>query len=315
MAAIRAEGLVKHFGDTRAVNGVELEVPAGSVLGLLGPNGAGKTTTVRMLATLLRPDAGRAWVAGHEIGRRPDLVRESIGLTGQYTSVDAGISGRENLYLFARLLNLSRRGALSRVDELLDLLDLTKVADRLVSTYSGGTRRRLDLAASLIGHPKVLYLDEPTTGLDPHSRNGLWDIVRDLVGQGTTVLLTTQYMTEAEELADEVAVMDGGRVIASGTSMELRARVGGKVLRVRPGPQVSSSAVVSVFVAAGLGPAGVEEKDGVVSLLITSDDQLTRAIAVLGAVSLPLASIETHIPGLDEVFLALTGAAPRGGSR
>jgi len=308
MAPIHAEGLVKRFGDTRAVDGVDLEVPAGTVLGLLGPNGAGKTTTVRMLATLLRPDAGRAWVAGHEVSRRPDLVRESIGLTGQYAALDANISGRENLYLIGRLLDLSRRRAWARADELLDRFGLSQVANRLVRTYSGGTRRRVDLAASLVGNPVVLYLDEPTAGLDPRSRNTLWDTVRELVRQGTTVLLTTQYMEEAEALADAVVVMDSGRIIASGTSVELRAKVGGKALRVRPGLGTPVSAVAMALTNAGLGPVATD--DEVVSLPLTDDEQLSRAVRALGDRGLSIAGIETHMPGLDEVFLALTGAAP-----
>lgn len=307
-AAIRAEGLMKRFAGTCAVDGVDLEVPAGSVLALLGPNGAGKTTTVRMLATLLRPDAGHAWVAGHEVRQRPDLVREAIGLTGQYAALDANISGRENLYLIGRLLDFSRRRARERADELLDKFGLTGVADRLVRTYSGGTRRRVDLAASLVGHPAVLYLDEPTAGLDPRSRNSLWDTVLELVKQGTTVMLTTQYMEEAEELADTVVVMDSGKVIASGTSVELRAQVGGKALRVRPGWGTQAQEVAAALVSAGLGPVATDED--VVSLAITDDEQLALAVRALGACGLAIAGIDTYMPGLDEVFLALTGVTP-----
>jgi oleandomycin transport system ATP-binding protein len=313
-AAILAEGLVKHFDGVHAVDGVDLEVPSGSVLSLLGPNGAGKTTMVRMLATLLRPDAGRAWVAGHDIGARPDLVRESIGLTGQYTSVDTRISGRENLYLFARLLNYSRRRAWSRVEELLDQLGLTEAAGRLVSTYSGGMRRRLDLAASLIGAPRVLYLDEPTTGLDPRSRAGVWDTVRDLVAAGTTVLLTTQYMAEAEELADTVVVMAGGRVVASGSSMELRARIGGMVLRVSLGHGTAPEAAAAALRRAGLRPTNVDHESGVVSVSIARDGELNTAVRVIGMADLPIEGIETRVPSLDEVFLALTGSVPERGA-
>src|SRR3954471_13410353 len=231
---IRVEGLVKRFGDTRAVNGVHFVVPAGQVVGLLGPNGAGKTTTVRMLATLVQPDEGRAFVCGYDVVRQPQEVRRLIGVTGQYATVDEGISGWENLYLIARLLDLPRKRARVRADELLERFGLAGRGRRLVGTYSGGMRRRLDLAASLIGDPRVLYLDEPTTGLDPNSRNGLWDEVRTLVAGGATVLLTTQYMEEAEALSDSVVVIDGGRVIASGATNQVRAWVGGHVLHVRP---------------------------------------------------------------------------------
>ncbi|HWG98567.1 MAG TPA: ATP-binding cassette domain-containing protein [Pilimelia sp.] len=312
-APILVSGLVKEFAGTRAVAGVDLEVPAGTVLGLLGPNGAGKTTTVRILATLLRPDAGRAWVNGHEVTERPDLVREAIGLTGQYAALDANISGRENLYLIGRLLDLPRRRARERAAELLERFGLTGAADRLVRTYSGGMRRRVDLAASLVGDPAVLFLDEPTTGLDPRSRNGLWDAVRDLVRQGTTVLLTTQYMEEAEALADAVVVMDGGRIVASGTSVELRSRVGGKALRVRPGPPTPPAAVVAALTAAGLGPAAVE--DDVVVLPVADDAQLSAALRALGEHGVSVAEIGSHMPSLDEVFLALTGATPGGAAR
>jgi oleandomycin transport system ATP-binding protein len=303
IAAIQGEGLVKSFGAVRAVDGVDLAVPPGNVLGLLGPNGAGKTTVVRMLATLVRPDAGRATVAGHDVVSQPHLVRESIGLTGQYACVDGEISGWENLYLFARLLNFSRRKAKARVDEMLARLDLTAAASRLVSTYSGGMRRRLDLAASLMASPRVLFLDEPTTGLDPHSRNGLWQLVRDLVAEGTTVLLTTQYMAEADELADNIAVMDRGKVIAFGPSIELRAKVGGKVLRIRPGDGVSVRSIADVLAGA------VPEQDAVV-LPITDEEQITRTIRTLADCGLAIAGIDTYIPGLDEVFLALTGKEP-----
>jgi oleandomycin transport system ATP-binding protein len=223
--AIEAEGLVKRFGETTALDGVGLTVPTGRILGVLGPNGAGKTTAVRILATLLRPDAGMARVGGFDVLKQPVAVRQLIGLTGQYASVDEDLSGRENLVLIGRLLEMAKTDARTRARELLDRFELSDAADRAVKTYSGGMRRRLDLAASLVGHPQVLYLDEPTTGLDPHSRNEVWDIVRRLAEDGVTVLLTTQYLEEADQLADEIAILHGGRIVASGTPDELKALV------------------------------------------------------------------------------------------
>jgi ABC-2 type transport system ATP-binding protein len=224
-AAIRAEGLRKRFGAVQALAGVDLEVPAGTVLGVLGRNGAGKSTTVRVLTTLLRPDSGRALVAGIDVVREPARARAQIGLAGQYSSVDARLSGRENLVMVGRLYHLSRAEARRRCDELLERFDLSAAAHRLVGTYSGGMRRRLDLAASIMNHSPVLFLDEPTTGLDPGSRLELWALVRDLLAEGTTVLLTTQYLEEADRLADRIAVVDAGRVVAEGTADELRGRV------------------------------------------------------------------------------------------
>jgi oleandomycin transport system ATP-binding protein len=311
-AAIQVEGLVKRFGDTKAVNGVTLTVPTGTVLGLLGPNGAGKTTTVRMLATLIRPDGGRALVHGYDVVRQAHQVRRLIGLTGQYATVDEAISGRENLYLIGRLLDLSRRAAKARAEELLERFALVDAAGRPVSTYSGGMRRRLDLAASLVGEPRVLYLDEPTTGLDPRSRNNLWDEVRSLVNGGATVLLTTQYMEEAEALADTVVVIDGGRVVASGPTAELRARVGGQMLRVRPVWPQHLVAVTRVLAAAGLGMGVVDGANGVVSLPIRGAVALTAAVRALGASGLPIAGVDTYMPSLDEVFLTLTRSSARG---
>ncbi|MET0820284.1 MAG: ATP-binding cassette domain-containing protein, partial [Aeromicrobium sp.] len=224
--AIHAEGLTKHYGTTRALDGIDLTVPEGTVLGVLGPNGAGKTTAVRILATLLRPDAGRATVAGHDVVKDPTAVRRSIGLTGQYASVDEQLSGRENLELFARLLDFTRPGARARAAELLDQFGLGDAADRRAKTYSGGMRRRLDLAASLVAAPTVLFLDEPTTGLDPRSRGDLWEMLRDLVRNGTTVVLTTQYLEEADQLADEIIVLDHGRTVAQGSPDELKSSIG-----------------------------------------------------------------------------------------
>jgi ABC-2 type transport system ATP-binding protein len=231
--AIIAAGLRKSYGDVHALRGVDLAVPSGTILGLLGPNGAGKTTAVRILATLLRPDAGRAMIAGHDLVDEPDAVRASIGLTGQYAAVDENLTGRENLELVGRLLHLGRRAARARADELLSLFDLTAAGGRPARTYSGGMRRRLDLAASLVGRPAVLFLDEPTTGLDPASRLGLWEVIERLVGEGTTILLTTQYLEEADRLADRIAVIDGGLLIAEGTASELKDRLGEDVVDVR----------------------------------------------------------------------------------
>jgi oleandomycin transport system ATP-binding protein len=231
---IEAEGLVKKYGKTIALDGVDLAVRPGTVLGVLGPNGAGKTTAVRILATLIRPDSGRAFVGGHDVLRDAEQVRRLIGLTGQYASVDEELTGRENLILLGTLLDLSRRDARSRAAELLESFDLSAAGDRAAKTYSGGMRRRLDLAASLVASPKVLFLDEPTTGLDPGKREDVWGIIRRLVGDGVTVLLTTQYLEEADALADEITVFDVGRVIAGGTPQQLKQRVGAQTLQVRP---------------------------------------------------------------------------------
>ena len=233
--AISAEGLVKKYGSTTALDGVDLTVPTGTVLGVLGPNGAGKTTAVRILGTLLRPDAGHATVGGFDVVREAPRVREIIGLTGQYASVDEDMSGRRNLVMIGRLLGLPRLQAKSRADELLERFELSDAGDRIAKTYSGGMRRRLDLAASLVGNPSILYLDEPTTGLDPHARNGVWDTIRNLVLDGTTVLLTTQYLEEADALADSIMVFDKGRVVAAGRPAELKAQAGKQSLDVRPG--------------------------------------------------------------------------------
>ncbi|WP_405686738.1 ATP-binding cassette domain-containing protein [Streptomyces sp. NBC_00057] len=308
-SAILTEGLSKSFGDFRAVDGVDLDVAEGTVLGLLGPNGAGKTTTVRILSTLLRPDGGRAEIHGVDVVRNPQRVRQLIGLTGQYASVDEGISGAENLYMIGRLLELSRRDARDRANQLLERFRLTEAAGRLAKTYSGGMRRRLDLAASLISEPAVLFLDEPTTGLDPRSRNELWDEVRACVRNGTTVLLTTQYMEEAEALADSVVVVDGGRVIASGSTAELRSRFGGQVLHVRPLNPTDLRRVADVLSLAGSSSADVDDADGSVTLAIGDPSALTRAVGALGQSELPIASVETRTPSLDETFLKLTEPA------
>ncbi|MFI7241025.1 ATP-binding cassette domain-containing protein [Streptomyces qinglanensis] len=308
--AVEVRGLVKHFGETKAVDGIDLDVREGTVMGVLGPNGAGKTTLVRMLSTLLQPDGGTAKVAGYDVVRQPRELRRTIGLTGQYASVDEKLSGWENLYMIGRLLDLSRSQSRERADELLERFSLTEAARRPVMKYSGGMRRRLDLAASMIGRPKVLYLDEPTTGLDPRTRNEVWDEVKNIVAEGNTVLLTTQYMEEAEQLAEELTVIDRGRIIAEGRVPELKAKVGGRTLEVRPADPGELQRMVGALAQAGLdGLAGAtaDEASGVVSVPIVSDEQLTAVVSLLGERGFALADIATHLPSLDEVFLALTG--------
>ncbi|KHL10374.1 oleandomycin transport system ATP-binding protein [Mumia flava] len=304
--AIEAEGLVKRFGDTTALDGVDLLVPEGTVLGVLGPNGAGKTTAVRILATLLRADAGRASVAGHDVARDPDGVRRSIGLTGQYASVDEQLSGRENLVLFGRLLDLSRRDAQARADELLEQFGLTEAAGRRARTYSGGMRRRLDLAASLVGRPQVIYLDEPTTGLDPSKREDMWEIVRDLTRAGTTVLLTTQYLEEADALADAITVIDRGRVIAQGTPHELKSLVGGRTLQVRPANPSDLPAVTEALERVA-GRSAEEIGTGVVAVPVVDDATLPTVVRTLDEHHVAVSELRLALPDLDEVFFALTG--------
>ncbi|MFC9225648.1 ATP-binding cassette domain-containing protein [Streptomyces hygroscopicus] len=308
--AVEVRGLVKHFGDTKAVDGVDLDVPEGTVLGVLGPNGAGKTTLVRCLSTLLTPDAGTATVAGYDVVRQPRQLRRTIGLTGQYASVDDKLPGWENLYMIGRLLDLSRKEARARADAMLERFSLTEAGKRRVRTYSGGMRRRLDLAASMIGRPSVLYLDEPTTGLDPHSRNEVWDEVRRMVADGATVLLTTQYMEEAEQLADNLTVIDRGRVIAEGRVNELKAKIGGRTLQIRPSDPGEVRRMVDAIAQAGLdgvGGATADTEEGLVNVPIISDEQLTALIGLLGERGFTISGIDTHLPSLDEVFLAITG--------
>jgi oleandomycin transport system ATP-binding protein len=309
-AAVEVRGLVKHYGETKALDGVDLEVRQGTVLGVLGPNGAGKTTLVRVLSTLVQPDAGTARVAGYDVLRQPRQLRRVIGLTGQYASVDEKLSGRENLYMIGRLLDLSRKDARARADELLERFSLTEAARRPAMNYSGGMRRRLDLAASMIGRPAVLYLDEPTTGLDPRTRNEVWEEVQRMVAEGATVLLTTQYMEEAEQLANELTVIDRGRVIAHGKVAELKAKVGGRTLQIRAAEPAQATAMAAAITASGLeGVAGAsaDPAEGVVNVPILSDEQLTAVVGLLGARGFALAGIGTHLPSLDEVFLAITG--------
>ncbi|MFG2531002.1 ATP-binding cassette domain-containing protein [Streptomyces sp. NPDC048516] len=307
--AILIEDLAKSYGGNPVVRGVSLEVPAGHVLGLLGPNGAGKTTTVKMVSTLIKPDSGRALVCGYDVVRQAREVRALIGLTGQYASVDEDISGRENLYVISRLFNLPRRTARARADEMLERFGLTEAGARPVGGYSGGMRRRLDLAASLVGDPRVLCLDEPTTGLDPHSRNALWAEVRRLAGQGTTVLLTTQYMEEAEALADSLVVIDRGQVIARGGTEELRSRLGGQVLCVRPEQVRDAAALRRALEIQGYPAAAPDEETGQIQLPLSGDGaQLSEVVRTVGQTGIPLSGLTVHMPSLDEVFLTLTGA-------
>ncbi|MFJ8359844.1 ATP-binding cassette domain-containing protein [Streptomyces sp. NPDC093984] len=309
-AAVTVRGLVKHYGETKALDGVDLDVREGTVLGVLGPNGAGKTTLVRCLSTLITPDAGHAVVAGYDVVRQPRQTRRVIGLTGQYASVDEKLSGFENLYMIGRLLDLPRKEARARADGLLERFSLTEAAKRPASTYSGGMRRRLDLAASMIGHPAVLYLDEPTTGLDPRTRNEVWTEVKRMVAEGATVLLTTQYMEEAEQLASELTVIDRGKVIAGGRIDELKAKVGGRTLRVRPADPAElrpTATALDEFGLTGPGNATVDTETGTVLVPILSDEQLTAVVGALTARGITLAGISTELPSLDEVFLSLTG--------
>ncbi|MGW7300988.1 MULTISPECIES: ATP-binding cassette domain-containing protein [unclassified Streptomyces] len=309
-SAVVVRGLVKHYGETKALDGVDLEVREGSVMGVLGPNGAGKTTLVRILSTLLPPTAGQATVAGYDVVRQPRQLRRVIGLTGQYASVDEKLPGWENLYLIGRLLDLPRKAARARADELLERFSLTDAAKRPAGTYSGGMRRRLDLAASMIGRPSVLFLDEPTTGLDPRTRNEVWDEVKAMVGDGVTVLLTTQYMEEAEQLASELTVVDRGKVIAKGGIDELKAKVGGRTLRVKPADPLRLRPLATHLDGlgiTGLATTTVDPERGALLVPILSDEQLTAVVAAVTAQGVTLSSVSTELPSLDEVFLSLTG--------
>jgi daunorubicin resistance ABC transporter ATP-binding subunit len=304
--AIVADGLVKRFGRVAALAGVDLRVPAGTVFGLLGPNGAGKSTMVRVLATLLRPDAGRALVRGVDVARRPELVRRMIGLSGQYAAVDGYLTGRENLHMVGRLSGLGVRSARRRADDLLREFDLTGAADRTARTYSGGLRRRLDVAASLVVRPAVLFLDEPTTGLDPRGRLGLWRLIADLAGQGTTVLLTTQYLEEADRLADSVVVLDRGTVIAAGTPDELKARVGGDRLELRPAPGGDPRALAAAVTGLGSAEATIGADERVVLPVADGPAILAQVAARLASSGVPISGLAVRRPSLDDVFLSLT---------
>jgi ABC-2 type transport system ATP-binding protein len=307
--AVLAEGLVKTFGATRALDGLDLAVPQGTVLGLLGPNGAGKTTAVRVFSTLLRPDGGRAFVQGVDVVRHPQQVRRAIGLTGQFAAIDDYLTGRENLILFGRLYHLGSAESARRADALLERFDLVEAAGRIAKTYSGGMRRRLDIAVSLISRPQVMFLDEPTTGLDPRSRLGMWAVIDDLVREGTTMLLTTQYLEEADALASSIAVIDHGKVIARGTSDELKAQVGGSRIElvIGAGDSVATAAEIMRKVGDGTEPAVHEH-----TLAVPVSDGagvLAEVVRELDAANVTIADLALRRPTLDDVFLRLTGHA------
>jgi oleandomycin transport system ATP-binding protein len=307
--AIEATGLTKSFGSTKALAGVDLAARKGTVLGVLGPNGAGKTTAVRILATLLRADSGTARVNGFDVRAQADKVRASIGLTGQFASVDDDLTGTQNLVMIGQLLDLPKKAARARAAELLEWFDLTEAANKQAKTYSGGMRRRLDLAASLVGRPPVIFLDEPTTGLDPAKREDMWDVVRGLVSDGSTVLLTTQYLEEADALADEITVIDHGRVIAHNTPHGLKRVIGGQRLTVHPIDPARYDDLLTVLSAipqpGGHGPES--NGRGTVTIQVEGDDVLPEVVARLRTAGITVDELSLHLPSLDEVFFTLTG--------
>jgi len=306
--AIEADGLIKHYGKTKALAGLDLLVPAGTVYGLLGPNGAGKTTAVRVFATLLCPDHGRARVLGNDVVTQAQAVRASIGLTGQYAALDEYLTGRSNLVMVGQLSRLTASAARRRADELLERFELTGAANRAVKTYSGGMRRRLDLAASLIGRPRVLFLDEPTTGLDPNARAMMWDIVRGLAADGTTLLLTTQYLDEADQLAGRIAVIDDGRVIAEGTPHALKSSVGGEHIEVTLTASADLPAAMAALKSLSLGAITAEEGGLALSVpVVVSAGLTTDIVRALDAAGVPVTDVTVHRASLDDVFFALTG--------
>ena len=308
MLAVEVHNIVKHYGNVHALDGVDLEMPLGGVFGLLGPNGAGKTTLVRILATLLKPTSGTAKVLGMDVTDQPDDIRKRIGLAGQSAAVDELLTGRENLEMVARLYGFNRTEALRRADDVLERIHLAEAANRTVKTYSGGMRRRLDLAASLVGTPELLILDEPTTGLDPRSRQDLWELIEELVAEGTTLLLTTQYLEEADRLARQLVVIDNGRVISRGTSNELKAQLGGDVLEVALEDASRIRQGLEQLEGLGSSPASVDDETGVISLTVGDDTAaVVEALGRLDRADLKLREITLRKPTLDDVFLTLTG--------
>jgi ABC-2 type transport system ATP-binding protein len=312
--AVVADNIVKTYkgSDVPALGGVSMSIDKGRIYGLLGPNGAGKTTLIRVLSTLLKPDSGRASVDGIDVMKDPIRVRSRIGLGGQYAAVDEFLTGRENVVMVGRLYNLSAAEAKSRADEVLERINLVDAADRPVKTYSGGMRRRLDLAASLVGRPDVLFLDEPTTGIDPGSRVDIWDLIEDLVSGGTTLLLTTQYLEEADYLADTIGVIDQGKLIAEGTADELKADIGGVVIQLQVPDADRSNAMIAVRERIGVDPMVDTEHDCLVVTAAEGSQSLVEVVRAMDAASIPILDIQLHRPTLDDVFLSLTGhvAAP-----
>ena len=305
--AVAARGLVKHFGDVRAVDGIDLDVPRGMIFGILGPNGAGKTTLLRLLATLAKPDGGSAQVMGHDLVSAPGDVRANIALTGQFASLDEDLTGRENLLLLARLWGFRGRAARARADELLAAFDLADAAGRQVVKYSGGMRRRLDIAASLVVTPGVLFLDEPTTGLDPNARKSVWRMIRSLAESGVTVLLTTQYLEEADQLAARIAVIDHGRKIAEGTSRELKAQTGSRVLHVTVADSARRNEAAAMLAARLGATPQPREADGAIAIPVALAADAAEAVTALGQAGIEVASFAMAAPSLEEVFFALTG--------
>ncbi|MBP3961550.1 ATP-binding cassette domain-containing protein [Paenibacillus lignilyticus] len=305
--AVEAQGLVKTFGDNRAVDGVDLQVRTGSIYGVLGPNGAGKTTTIRMLATLLRPDAGSARIFGHDVVKESQIVRQLIGVTGQYASVDESLSATENLIIFSRLLGLGRAESRRKAEELLEEFGLTEAAKRPLKNFSGGMRRRLDLAASLIAQPPLIFLDEPTTGLDPRTRSQMWDTIRRLVKTGSTVLLTTQYLDEADQLADRIAVIDTGKVVAEGTVDELKASVGTSSLHLRLADLEDNNSARHIIEQVLGVPTKISSEAGKITAPMANADLVTDLLIALRTAGIHLSEMSVQKPTLDEVFLTITG--------